>query len=1057
MQRFAAIPQRASHRLPGRPSVTIARRAAFAIAVMAALVLPATSGARDASVQAAAPVDLPAVLPLQDQRPASSFTSTGGTYRIVNVTFSDPNSDHLWKHGDHLDITVTVDRAVTVDSKSSVGTWSDHLGDGTLCNHPTEGGSTDQAFYRSGNGSTELIFRCTINGPPVNRVVVPANSIDLKNVSSDYYINQHPEYVRASPTHGLTAPTITGITIAPPPNGPFWTGGDHIDFHITFSENVTVHNPDSHKPYITGNRVIESRGGNADSFIYESGSGTSTLVFRHRLNAKAGPARAYELVSDQLHHRAGYIIAEDDKALADLSHGEYKGATALAVPCGSNPNDLWCTSLTVGKNAAGTELGFQENSHGSLTDEQFTHSGNTHEVTELNLDTTTNRLRLDIDPDSSASPFTRRTLRLDMGARVLWLPADEFTNSGKTIIWHNVQDLWNEDDVVTVRLTRPQIPELSQWRPHVHGPPTIVNAVSNADWSRGDSVNVTLNFIRPVYVNTRHGTPTIRLGVGKDTRLRRTAAYSSGSGTRDITFSYSVGNEGSFTLARVILNSLRLNDGAIQGIESRTHAKTAHDGAIARAVASNRSTNNNQRSTAPTAHFQDPPAAHNRSPFKLELKFSGAPDDLTPGTHAASALQVTNGSVTQAKHKDKGANPSWEITITPSGDENVTVVAPNRTCDQASAICINAQPLASAAAVTVEGPFHAAFPLRPASHDASQTVVLHMDFGQTPRSDFSWKSIDGGVLDVTNGQISRVWRRTKGNDQFWGVNITPASTADVTVAVNATTDCAADHAVCNDYGRMLAAGDPLIIQGPPLLSVDDATATESDDATLVFPVTLNRVPDTSVTVSYATSDGSASAGEDYTAASGTLTFTADEISKSISVTVLNDDLEESAETLTLTLSSASNAALADGTATGTIVNTPSAGDTTQDPPADPPEPADPPTLTATHSNAPTSHDGRSAFTFHLEFSETPKTDFSYKTLVNHAFTVTNGTVNKARRLDPPGNVRWEITITPAGTSATTVTLPSTTDCTASGAICTDDDRKFTGPLTLTIGGPEPPQ
>ena len=41
-----------------------------------------------------------------------------------------------------------------------------------------------------------------------------------------------------------------------------------------------------------------------------------------------------------------------------------------------------------------------------------------------------------------------------------------------------------------------------------------------------------------------------------------------------------------------------------------------------------------------------------------------------------------------------------------------------------------------------------------------------------------------------------------------------------------------------------------------------------------------------------------------------------------------------------------------------------------------------------------------------------------------------------RRLSPPGNERWEITIEPSGEGEVTVVLPLTMDCTAAGAIST---------------------
>ncbi len=72
---------------------------------------------------------------------------------------------------------------------------------------------------------------------------------------------------------------------------------------------------------------------------------------------------------------------------------------------------------------------------------------------------------------------------------------------------------------------------------------------------------------------------------------------------------------------------------------------------------------------------------------------------------------------------------------------------------------------------------------------------------------------------------------------------------------------------------------------------------------------------------YATSDGTAQAGADYTAANGTLSFQAgDSGPATIEVAVLDDAHDEGEETLTLTLSGASGAWLTDGEATGTLEN-----------------------------------------------------------------------------------------------------------------------------------------
>ena len=114
-------------------------------------------------------------------------------------------------------------------------------------------------------------------------------------------------------------------------------------------------------------------------------------------------------------------------------------------------------------------------------------------------------------------------------------------------------------------------------------------------------------------------------------------------------------------------------------------------------------------------------------------------------------------------------------------------------------------------------------------------------------------------------------------------------------------------------------------------------------------------------------------------------------------------------------------------------------------------------LTATIHDAPESHDGQEDFSFELRFSEEPKEDFSYKTLKDHAFTVTRGTVDGARRLEDGSNIRWEISVSPESNGDITVVLPITTDCTADGAICTDDGRMLSGELKLTVSGPDSQQ
>ena len=110
-------------------------------------------------------------------------------------------------------------------------------------------------------------------------------------------------------------------------------------------------------------------------------------------------------------------------------------------------------------------------------------------------------------------------------------------------------------------------------------------------------------------------------------------------------------------------------------------------------------------------------------------------------------------------------------------------------------------------------------------------------------------------------------------------------------------------------------------------------------------------------------------------------------------------------------------------------------------------------LTASIHDPPNNHDGRNPFTFELRFSEEPDPDFSYKTLRDHAFSVTGGTVTKARRLAPPGNVHWEITVLPNSNDDVSVVLSVTRDCGDQGAVCTGDGRMLSAEVELTAAGP----
>ena len=103
----------------------------------------------------------------------------------------------------------------------------------------------------------------------------------------------------------------------------------------------------------------------------------------------------------------------------------------------------------------------------------------------------------------------------------------------------------------------------------------------------------------------------------------------------------------------------------------------------------------------------------------------------------------------------------------------------------------------------------------------------------------------------------------------------------------------------------------------PRIVIDDVTVNEAA-GTATFTVTLSNASTLPVSVGYASADGTATAGADYTAVAGTLTFAPGETSKTIVVPILNDTVYEGAETFAVNLSAPTNANLADNSGLGTI-------------------------------------------------------------------------------------------------------------------------------------------
>ena len=156
------------------------------------------------------------------------------------------------------------------------------------------------------------------------------------------------------------------------------------------------------------------------------------------------------------------------------------------------------------------------------------------------------------------------------------------------------------------------------------------------------------------------------------------------------------------------------------------------------------------------------------------------------------------------------------------------------------------------------------------------------------------------------------------------------TTKTITVVVNGDTLNEPDETffvnISNPVNATIADGQGLgtIFNDDPLpaLSINDVSLAEGNSGTInsVFTVTLSPVSGQTVTVSYSTANGSATASNDYVAMSGTLTFNPGDTTKTITVVVNGDTLNEANETFFVIISNPVNATIADGQGLGTITN-----------------------------------------------------------------------------------------------------------------------------------------
>ena len=126
-------------------------------------------------------------------------------------------------------------------------------------------------------------------------------------------------------------------------------------------------------------------------------------------------------------------------------------------------------------------------------------------------------------------------------------------------------------------------------------------------------------------------------------------------------------------------------------------------------------------------------------------------------------------------------------------------------------------------------------------------------------------------------------------------------------------------AITNTSNATATGTGTIIDTTSPTLSINDITVNEAA-GTATFTVTLSATSSQTITVDYNTTSTTAQVGADFTNTPGTLTFAPGDLTKTITVPIINDNLYEVTETFKVNLVNPINASISDNLGVGTITD-----------------------------------------------------------------------------------------------------------------------------------------
>ena len=319
----------------------------------------------------------------------------------------------------------------------------------------------------------------------------------------------------------------------------------------------------------------------------------------------------------------------------------------------------------------------------------------------------------------------------------------------------------------------------------------------------------------------------------------------------------------------------------------------------------------------------------------------------------------------------------------------------------------------------------------PASHDGGRFTF---EFRLSEAVGLSYVTVRDSLVTAQGANIVRARRLVQGSNLRWEITVEPAGNGDIVLGVQATESCQDAGAVCTADGRKLTDVPEATVSGPaaapqnsPATGLPDVSGTAQVGETLTADVSAISDADGLVNTVFGyqwLADDVAIAG----ATGASYTLVDGDAGKTIKVRVDFTDNLGNDESLT-------------SAATGAVspVSSSEQGENDDTVAA----------LSGSFHDLPASHDG-GRFTFEFRLSEA--VGLSYVTVRDSLVTAQGANIVRARRLVQGSNLRWEITVEPAGNGDIVLGVQATESCQDAGAVCTADGRKLTDVPEATVRG-----